>query len=135
MTFLKKILLVDDEPSVTSMVRSTLERTGKYLIKEQRDSRQTLNAARWFQPDLIVCDTQRGGADAALLHDLCVDSACKDVPVMFVARDGSGNGAVVSGGILSGYSFLTGPVPLEQISRYVAELLNPRHDKSGGDEA
>lgn len=126
MTFLKKILLVDHEPSVTSLVRSALEETGQYVIKEQRDSRQAVNAARWFQPDLIVCDAQTDGSDAMLLRDLCRDSACKDMPVVFVAPDGSGKGAVVSGGIISGYSFLTGPVPLAQISRYVAELLNPR---------
>jgi DNA-binding response OmpR family regulator len=128
MTFLKKILLVDYEPKVTACVRRALEKTGRYLIKEEHDTRLAMNAARWFQPDLIVCDTQAAGVDAALLRDLRCDSACKEMPVVFVSPDPSGKDAVVSGGILGGYSFLTGPVPLEQISRYVSELLNAPSD-------
>ena len=54
MTFLKKILLVDYEPRVTALVRTALESTGQYVIKEETDSRRAVNAARWFQPDLGV---------------------------------------------------------------------------------
>ncbi len=63
MTFLKKILLVDCEPRVTAVVRKALEATGKYMIKEERDSRHTLNAARWFQPDLILLDAPMSHPD------------------------------------------------------------------------
>jgi DNA-binding response OmpR family regulator len=126
MTFLKKILLVDDEPRVTAMVRDALESSGRYVIKEERNARQTMNAVRWFRPDLILFDTvvaDPSGADVA--RELQADAALKDTPVVFVAPDPAGKGAVVSGGMLGGYTFLTGPVPLEQISRYVSELLNP----------
>jgi DNA-binding response OmpR family regulator len=125
MTFLKKILLVDSEPSVTAMVRDALESTGRYVIKEERNSRHTINAARWFQPDLIFFDAlvaHPSGSEVA--RELQADASFKDTPVVFVSPDPSGKGAVVSGGMLGGYSFLTGPVPLEQISRYVSELLS-----------
>jgi len=126
MTFLKKILLVDDEPRVTAMLRDALESTGRYVIREERNSRQAIHAARWFQPDLILFDVVMSQPQApAVARELQADSSLKDTPIVFVSPDPSGKDAVVSGGILGGYSFLTGPVPLEQISRYVSELLSP----------
>jgi DNA-binding response OmpR family regulator len=125
MTFLKKILLLDHQPGLAAALRDALEQTGLYLIKEEHDSRMAMSAARWFQPDLILCDTMMEGLDAGLLRQLQADAMCKDTPVVFVSPDMTGKGAVVSGGILSGYSFLASPVPLEQIGVYLADLLNP----------
>ncbi|CAN5611746.1 N/A [soil metagenome] len=125
MTFLKKILLLDQQPTLSAALRVALESSGHYLIKEEHDSRLAMNAARWFQPDLILCDPAMEGVNAGFVRELQKATVCKDTPVVFVTRDGSGKGAVVSGGVLSGYSFLAGPVPLEQIGKYVAELLNP----------
>ena len=126
MTFLKKILLVDYEPSVTAVVRDALERTGRYVIKEERNCRQAMNAARWFQPDLIVFDGATSQADgSAVARELQEDASLKDTPVVFLIANSALKGCVTSSGILSGYSFFAGPVPLEQIGKYVAELLNP----------
>jgi DNA-binding response OmpR family regulator len=126
MTFLKKILLVDDEPRVSAMLRDALESTGRYVIKEERDSRHAVSAARWFQPDLILFDVVTShSSGTAAARELQTDAALRDTPLVFVSADPSGDGAVVTGGMLSGYSFLTGPVPLAQISGYVSELLDP----------
>src|SRR5438309_10041621 len=54
--FPKKILLIDHEPGVTRLIRRALERAGKYLIREGRDDKLALNAARWLQRDLIMVD-------------------------------------------------------------------------------
>ena len=126
MTFLKKILLVDYEPSVAALVRRALEATGAYQVKEEHDSRLAFHS-RWFQPDLILFDLaparSAAGALAQQLHD---DPALRDTPVMFVRVDDGGSGGVVSGGILSGYSFRANPVRLDELVRSVAELLHPR---------
>ena len=126
MTFLKKILLVDREPRVVAALRGALESTGKYVIKEEHDSRQAVNAARWFRPDLImVDDTIVRSASGDVVQQLQADPASADTPVVFVTPSTSGDGGVVSGGILSGYSFLANPVRTEEAVRYVAELLSP----------
>src|SRR5947199_9079954 len=57
MKFPKKILLIDHEPGVTRLIWRALERAGKYLIRQEHDDKLALNAARWFQPDLILIDT------------------------------------------------------------------------------
>lgn len=126
MTFLKKILLVDYEPRVTALIREALESTGKYLIKEQHDGRGAFSAARWFQPDLILFDVMMSRPDgAAVAQQLRADPSFKDTPVVFLSVNTGDQGGVISGGILSGYSFLANPVRIEEVVRYVAELLNP----------
>ena len=125
MNFLKKILLVDYELRVSALVRQALEETGKYLIKVEPDSRLALNAARWFQPDLILFDvnlTTLNGSSVA--RQLQVDPEFQDTPVVFLSVNTSFEGEIVSGGILSGYSFTANPVCVDELVRYVAELLD-----------
>ena len=50
----KKILIVDDEPMFTRMVRLNLEKTGSYEVKEENDARQAFQTAEQFRPDLFV---------------------------------------------------------------------------------
>jgi CheY-like chemotaxis protein len=134
MTFLKKILLVDYEPRVTAVVKKALEETGFYLIKEEHDSRLALNAAKWFQPDLILFDvnlTSPGGDSVA--RQLQADPSFRDTPVVFLSVNTAFEGGVVSAGILSGYSFIANPIRIEEFVRYVAELFKVPADlaKSG----
>ena len=127
MTFTKKILLVDDEPHVTAMVRTALESTGRYVIKQERNTQRAMNAARWFQPDLVLFDVASSDVDRpAVARELQQDAALKDTPVVFLSANSAPEGGVTSSGILSGYSFLAGPMSLEQMGNHVADLLNPR---------
>ncbi len=131
MTFLKKILLVDYEPRVTALVRKALEETGKYLIKEQHDSRLAFNAARWFQPDLILFDVNIASLNgSSVARQLQADPEFRETPVVFLSVNSALDGGVVSGGILSGYSFVANPVRIEEFVRYVAELLNAAPSKA-----
>jgi len=106
MKFLKKILLVDHEPKITALVRRALESTGNYLVKVEQDSRLALHAAPWFVPDLVLLDAAKG-------ED--VNRQLKSDPSL----------KVVTGGFISGYSFLATAVTLDDLIRCVEEMLNP----------
>lgn len=124
MTFLKKILLVDYEPRVTALVKRALEETGKYLIKEENDSRLAVNAARWFQPDLILFDVHPSTIESnSVARQLRADPALQGTPVVFLSVNTANEGGVVSAGILGGYSFFANPIRVEEFVRYVAELF------------
>ena len=126
MTFLKKILLVDYEPRVTALIRAALEKTGKYVIKEEHNSKLAIHAARFFQPDVILFDslmTRHDGEDVA--QQLQSDPSFKETPVVFVSVNTTPQDGVISSGILSGYSFLANPVRVEDVVRYVGELMKP----------
>lgn len=125
MTFLKKILLVDSESRVSILVRSALEKSGEYLIKEEHDSRLAMNAVRWFQPDLILCDASTSRAPSPVAHQLQQDPVLRDTPLVFLSTNDSGDEGVISGGILSGYTFLANRIALDEFVGYVGELLRP----------
>ena len=121
MKFPKKILLVDHEPGVTRLIRRALERAGKYLIREEHDDRLAINAARWFQPDLILVDNP-GQTQLSIERAVSSDSTLKDTPVLSLSNLRP-ESEMVSGGILSGYSFFAAPIKVEEVLRGVDELL------------
>lgn len=125
MTFIKRILLVDYEARATDLVRAALEKTGKYQIKEEHDSRHALKAARWFRPDLILFDLAMTKPQALkIARELQQDPDFRETPVVFVSVNTTGEAGVASAGILSGYSFMANPVRVDELVRYVAELLD-----------
>jgi two-component system alkaline phosphatase synthesis response regulator PhoP len=52
----KRILLVDDDPGFTKLTRLNLERTDRYVIREENDATHALQAAVEFKPDLVLLD-------------------------------------------------------------------------------
>lgn len=133
MTFRKKILLVDHEPRGTSLVRRALERTERYSIKEEPDSRRALKTARFFHPDLILFDIDMSHPRAAYAtQELQADSNLAETPVVFLSVKDVEEGGTVSGGILSGYRFLANPVRMEDFVRCVNEILFPESEPEGG---
>lgn len=125
MKFLKKILLVDHEPTVTALVRRALESTGKYLVKVEQDSRLALHAAPWFLPDLIMLDAARESEADTVNRQLQTDPSLKDTPFLFLSGNVAPEKKVVTGGFISGYSFLATAVSLDDLIRCVDEVLNP----------
>src|SRR4051794_3956622 len=126
MTFLKKILLIDADPRAGTAVRTSLERTGRFLVREEHDERCAMKSARWFQPNLILFDVASDGrAPTAAAEEFQKDETFRDVPIVCVRVDQSSKGVVLSSGILSGYSFFANPVPLEQFVGWIGELLAP----------
>jgi DNA-binding response OmpR family regulator len=122
MTFPKKILLIDREPGVTRLVRRALEKTGKYWIKEEHDSRFALHSARWFQPDLILLDTMAAPDRELLTREIRTDASLRQTPLVSLGSLKQ-ESQMVSGGILSGYSFFAAPVRVEEVLRGVEQLL------------
>lgn len=124
MTFLRKILMVDRASPGMSRVRIALEETGDYIIKEEQHGRFNANTARWFRPDLILLDAISFDQDTtSAAQALQQEPLFENTPVVFVDTDRVGDGQVVSGGILNGYSFFAHPVRLEEFVRCLAELL------------
>ena len=122
MTSPKKILLIDREPGVTRLVRRALEKTGKYWIKEEHDSQFALHSARWFQPDLILLDTMAAPDQELLAREIRTDASLRQTPLVSLGSLKQ-ESQMVSGGILSGYSFFVAPVRVEEVLRGVEQLL------------
>ncbi|NQU11847.1 response regulator [bacterium] len=81
----KRILVVDDEPAATRLLRLGLERTGAYEVCEQHSAERVLSCARQFKPDLILLDIVMpdldGGDVAGLIRK---DPQLRGTPILFL---------------------------------------------------
>ena len=124
MTFLKKILLVDHEPRVTALVRRALERTGRFLVKVEADVRLAQHAAPWFRPDLVLLDAPKTSETEDMTRQLQGEPTLKDTPFLYLSGNASEK-KVMTGGFLGGYSFFATAVTMEDLVRFVEEMLTP----------
>ena len=125
MTFLKKILLVDHEPRITALVRLALEGTGRFMVKVEADVRLAQHAAPWFRPDLVLLDAAQASEGEQVNRQLQLDPALKDTPFLYLSGNPTAGKKVVTGGFVSGYSFLATVVTMDDLVRFVDEMVNP----------
>ncbi len=123
MYFPRRLLIIDDEPQLTAMVRDAFAATGRYLIKEENRSLRALHAARHSHPDLILLDMIMPELDGSeVAQQLRDDPALQDVPILFVTSLAA-NGVIGSVGFLSGYSFVAKPFQISDLINCVDEML------------
>lgn len=72
---MKRVLIVDDSPSVRSALRFVLESTGRFFVcGEAVDGADCIEKSKQLRPDVVVLDLsmpRMNGAEAAsVLHDL-----------------------------------------------------------------
>ena len=81
----KRILLIDDEPSFTRMLKLNLEETGAYEVREENRGRFGRAAATEFEPDLILLDIvmpDMSGGEVA--YHIESDQKLKNTPIVFL---------------------------------------------------
>ena len=102
-----KILVVDDDPSLSRLVAVILNRMGGYDVLEENRSFAALTTARSFRPDLILLDVDMPGKDGgAVAAELGNDPLFAHTPIVFVTSLISKGEA----GIRNGERFLSKPV-------------------------
>ena len=112
----RRVLLIDDEPDFTRLLRLSLESLGRYDVGEVNDPHAALAAARAFAPDVILLDVSMPGTDGGgLAAAFNNDAVLARVPVLFLtalvsARGGparlAGSGATDLGGARITYPVL-----------------------------
>ena len=79
----KKILIVDDEPSVRRLSRKILSNT--FDVVEAEDGRQAIEIAVTQQPDVILMDMMMPRMDGlSACHAIKKDPTTKSIPVIMV---------------------------------------------------
>lgn len=82
----KTVLLIDDDPSVTTLLAARLEASGSIAAHTINDPKQAMSTVRRLNPDLIVCDIdmgETGGGDVAFA--LRNDPNTAPIPIMFLS--------------------------------------------------
>jgi CheY-like chemotaxis protein len=120
----KRILLVDDEPSVTRTLQIYLEATGEYEVRAENDASQALAVAQGFEPDIIFLDVVMPTKDGATLAaEISTDATLKDVPIVFLTALVTEKEVGHDGRDIGGHSFLAKPIDPEKIVECIEKFV------------
>jgi two-component system OmpR family response regulator len=122
----KRILVVDDEPSITRLLKLNLEQTGDYEVAEQNVSGAALVAAEQFRPHLVLLDVMMPGLDGgSLANALRASPKLKDVPIVFLTAAVTRKEVRERQGLVGGLPFLAKPVNLREVLACLQQHLGP----------
>ncbi len=120
----KRILLIDDEPDFTSLLKLTLEKSGAYEVREENRAEHALAAATAFKPDLILLDVMmanvQGGEVAAQLQ---ADEMLKETPVVFLTAVVAKEEVKKRSGMIGGHPFIAKLTSPEQLMVSIEKYL------------
>jgi len=118
----KKILIVDDEPSVRQVLRRTLSKS--YIVLEAEDGEEAIDMARKEKPDLVLMDImmpKMDGIEATRI--LKADPGTRNIPILALtsyAMKGDKEKILEAG--CDGY--MTKPFDIRNLLKKVAEYLS-----------
>jgi CheY-like chemotaxis protein len=112
----KRVLLVDDEKSFTTLLKLNLEETGNYEVRVENWAEDAFNAARQFKPDLILLDIIMprlpGGNVAAQMAE---DPELKDIPIVFLTAAVRRHQVEDHEGVICDHPCLAKPASMEEV--------------------
>ena len=119
----RRILIVDNDPNTTHLVKVLLERTGRYLVLEENDATKAHQSARNFRPDLILLDVVMpetdGGEVAARVE---ADPELQNTPIVFLTALVT-RAEAKSGLHIQGHQFLAKPVSIPELINTIEQHL------------
>lgn len=112
----KRVLVVDDEVSITRLLKLNLEKTGKYVVCTENSPQLALKTALEFKPDVMLLDVVMPGLDGGYLASLMrADPHLKSVPIVFLTAATTKQEVAAHQGIIGGAPFLAKPADLSEI--------------------
>src|SRR6266487_2693498 len=120
----RRILIVDDDPDSTHLVKILLEKTGNYVVLEENDADQAHQSARNFRPDAILMDIMMpktdGGEVAAQIE---ADPELRSTPIIFLTALVT-EPETKAGLRIEGHRSLAKPINIPQLIDQIEESLS-----------
>ena len=121
----KKVLLVDDDPDILTLLKSKIEKNLNYEVALTRHPSMILRLVDEESPDLIVCDIdmdERSGFKVAA--DLAADREGREIPFLFLTSlvDDSD---VAPDGTVGDIWMMSKSSPMEEILGRIQSLAEP----------
>jgi two-component system OmpR family response regulator len=85
MSRLGRVLCIEDDADVLTVLSFALRRHGAEAIETATNGAEGIAKARTFQPDLVLCDLMMPGVDGfEVVRQMRADEQLKKVPVIFL---------------------------------------------------
>src|ERR1043166_10113824 len=112
----KRILVVDDETSITRLLRLNLEQTGNYEVREENAGARVLKSARDFKPDLILLDVMMPDMDGGdVAAGLKQDPYLRKTPVVFLTAAVKKEELGAPDGKIGGRTYIAKPLDVKGV--------------------
>lgn len=118
-----RVLLIDDDPTLTAPVQEALERLAGYSVTVASDGASGLEALVAERPDCVVVDIRMPGLDGyQFIHAVRGDAATSDVPLVVLSALSQQENTLA--GLLSGADvYLYKPVDLDELFAAIEQTI------------
>ena len=127
-----RILVIDDDASVTRGLRLNLEALGTYEVRPENHAPSAVQTAREFRPDLVLLDVMMpemdGGEVAAQFQK---DPLLKDIPIVLLTGIVSKEETKGHEARFGGLNYLAKPVDLTELTRVIEAHLKGSSNDQG----
>ncbi len=127
----RRILVVDDEPSIRAIVAETLEEEG-YQVQTASNGQEALDLVRCIPPDAVVLDMMMPVMDGWTFLQACrEDPKCADLRVMCLSAAPT---AAADAARLGAKACMTKPFDLDALLSTIQQLIDGEatpHDHPG----
>ncbi|MCP4652004.1 MAG: response regulator [Candidatus Omnitrophica bacterium] len=113
---MKKILLVDDEKDLCTLVKKNLEATGDFEVTTRLDSVGVMEVVKKIKPDVVLLDILLPGKRGnEIAEELRGHPDFKDIPVIFLTGMVRGEEARQADNVIGGKYFVSKPVETSEL--------------------
>lgn len=118
----KRVLLIDDEKGFTHLLKITLEKTGRYLVREENDGTQAWLTAREFKPDVVFLDIVMPKVDGGdVAQKITTDPSLSGVKIIFMTAIVSEKESTRD--TIGGFPFLAKPVSFDAVVEAIEQAV------------
>jgi two-component system OmpR family response regulator len=120
----KKILIVDNEPELTDVLKIALETLACFCIQTENDPSHAVAVAKEFAPDLIIMDIKMPGLDGAdVAIQLQAETTLSETPIVFLTGTVTTPEIVRHGSKAGGLRFLPKTMRLDSMVAFLKDIL------------
>ena len=120
----KKILIVDNEPELTDVLKIALESLGGFRVRSENDPSLAVTVAKEFAPDLIIMDIKMPGLDGAdVAIQLKDEPTLSETPIVFLTGTVTAPEIVRHGSMHCGLRFLPKTMRLDAMVACLQDIL------------
>ncbi len=120
---MSKIMVVDDEPEISILVRAMLEKEG-YTVVEADSGKECLKKLKKEKPDLILLDVMMPEEDGwKILKEIKKPGKTKDIPVVAMFTVKTNHESIVKSFERGADAHINKPFKIEKLLDQVKRLL------------
>jgi CheY-like chemotaxis protein len=128
LTSKKRVLIVDDEPAFTRLLKLNLHHTGRYMAEVVNNATEAVRVAEKFSPDVVLLDVMMPGLDGSEVADrLHANPRFQDTPIIFLTAAVKKQEVAQRGGLCGGVPFVAKPIEFQEVLHHIESACGQPH--------